>query len=311
MLLSSGFVWRHASFDSFRSECPDGDPELQRVIYDRLDEGLGWLDSLGAPVLARETDNPRTCGARFDTEGLTRALVAAAGRIQLGLPLRELPSDLPVVLATGGFQGDTELIRTHVTPEAEHLLLRANEWSAGDGLRLGLAAGGTTSSGMAEFYGRNMPAPPARVTESDFVPLSQLYARHATVFAGDEIFVTRTWSEVDVVQWTARQTGAQALYRVKNDQLAERVRDRTVGDMVAAAEAAGAPVERSNDDVTVAVRAGITTTVGGLAVDSKARVVDGVFAAGADAGGVMAGGYSSGLAAALVLGMVAAEEALS
>jgi succinate dehydrogenase/fumarate reductase flavoprotein subunit len=81
--------------------------------------------------------------------------------------------------------------------------------------------------------------------------------------------------------------------------------------MVAAAEAAGAPVERTERDVTVAVRAGITTTVGGLAIDSSARVVEGVFAAGADAGGVMAGGYSSGLAAALVLGMVAAEEALA
>ena len=139
----------------------------------------------------------------------------------------------------------------------------------------------------------------------------RLYARHATVFAGDETFATRTWSEVDVVQWTARQPGARAFYRVANDQLAERVRDRTVADIVAAAEAAGAPVERTEDDVTVAVRAGITTTVGGLAIDPDARVVDGVFAAGADAGGVMAGGYSSGLAAALVLGMVAAEEALS
>src|SRR6185503_13962754 len=78
MLLSSGFVWRHASFDNFRSECPDGDPALQRVIFDRLDEGLGWLESLGAPVVTRETGNPRTCGARFDTEGLTRVLVAAA-----------------------------------------------------------------------------------------------------------------------------------------------------------------------------------------------------------------------------------------
>lgn len=311
MRLSSGFVWRHESFDGFRSECPDGDPELQRVVFDRLDEGLGWLDSLGAPVVTRETGNPRTRGARFDPDGLTRALVAAAGRIELGAPLRELPSDAPVVLATGGFQGDTDLVRTHVTPQADHLLLRANPWSAGDGLRLGLAAGGTTSSGMAEFYGRNMPAPPARVSEADFVTLSQLYAQHATVFAGDGTFVSRTWSEVDVVQWTARQPGARAWYRVANDKLAERVRDRTVADMVAAAEAAGAPVERTEDDVTVAVRAGITTTVGGLAVDPKARVADGVFAAGADAGGVMAGGYSSGLAAALVLGMVAAEEALS
>jgi hypothetical protein len=49
MLLSSGFVWRHESFDAFRSECPDGDPELQRVIFDRLDGGLDWLDTLGAP----------------------------------------------------------------------------------------------------------------------------------------------------------------------------------------------------------------------------------------------------------------------
>jgi fumarate reductase flavoprotein subunit len=311
MRLSSGFVWRHESFDRFRAECPDGDPALQRLVFDRLDEGLRWLDSLGAPMTTRETGNALTCGAGFDTDGLTNALVAAAGRVELGEALRELPSDVPVVLATGGFQGDAALVREHVTPEADHLLLRANPWSAGDGLRLGVAAGGTTSAGMAEFYGRNMPAPPARITERDFAPLAQLYARHASVFAGDRTFETRTWSEVDAVQWTARQPHAQAWYRVANEQLSEPVRDRTVGELIAAAEAAGAPVERTEADVTVAVRAGITTTVGGLAIDPGARVADGVFAAGADAGGVMAGGYSSGLAAALVLGMVAAEGALS
>jgi fumarate reductase flavoprotein subunit len=311
MLLSSGFVWRHREFDDFRAECPDGAPELQRLIFDRLDEGLRWLESLGAPVLARETGNALTCGVQFDTDALTGALRAAAGEVNLGEPLRELPHYVPVVLATGGFQGDSDLVRLHVTPEADHLLLRANPWSAGDGLRLGLAAGGETSGGMAEFYGRNMPAPPARVTERDFVALSQLYARHATVFAGDETFATCTWSEIDAVQWTARRPEAQAWYRVANDRLSERIRDRTVADMIDRAEAAGAPVERGDDHVTVAVRAGITTTVGGLAIDPSCRVADGVFAAGADAGGVMAGGYSSGLAAALVLGMVAAEEALS
>lgn len=311
MRLSSGFVWRHERLDDFRSECPDGDPALQRLIFDRLDEGIGWLESLGAPVVTRETANPLTRGARFDPEGLTEALAAAAGQIRLDEPLRELPGDVPVVLATGGFQGDRDLVRTHVTPEADHVLLRANPWSAGDGLRLGLAAGGKTSVGMDGFYGRNMPAPPARVTEADFVGLAQLYARHATVSAGDETFTTRTWSEVDVVQWTARQPEARASYRVASERLAERVRDRTVADMVAAAEAAGGPVERHDDAVTVGVRAGITTTVGGLAIDPQCRAADGVFAAGADAGGVMAGGYSSGLAAALVLGRVAAEEALT
>jgi succinate dehydrogenase/fumarate reductase flavoprotein subunit len=311
MLLSSGFVWRHESFERFRSECPDGDPAVQRLVFDRLDESLRWLESLGASVATRETGNRLTVGARFETDGLTRALAAAAGEVQLGEPLCDLPREVPVVLATGGFQGDRVLVREHVTPEADHLLLRANPWSTGDGLRLGLATGGTTSAGMGEFYGRNMPAPPARITGSDFVSLSQLYARHAAVVAGDRTFETRTWSEIDVVQWTAQQPEARASYRVPNERMAERVRDRTVAEMVAAAEAAGAPVERTERDVTVAVRAGITTTVGGLAIDSSARVVEGVFAAGADAGGVMAGGYSSGLAAALVLGMVAAEEALA
>jgi succinate dehydrogenase/fumarate reductase flavoprotein subunit len=310
MRLSSGFIWRHKEFARFRSECPDADPALQQLIFDRLEEGLEWLESLGAPVTARETGNPFTCGARFDTEGLTDALVAAAGPVELGEPLRERPTDAPVVLATGGFQGDRDLVREHITPEADHLVLRANPWSAGDGLRLGLAAGGTTTVGMAEFYGRNLPAPPARIDPSDFVNLGQLYARHATVFAGDETFRTRTWSEIDAVQWTARQERAQAWYRVANRRLSARVRDRTVAEMISRAEAAGAPVERTDNHVTVAVRAGITTTVGGLTIDTGCRVADGVFAAGADAGGVMAGGYSSGLAAALVLGRRAAEEAL-
>jgi succinate dehydrogenase/fumarate reductase flavoprotein subunit len=311
MLLSSGVVWRHERFDHFRLECPDGDPELQRRVFDQLGEGIRWLEDLGAPVTTRETRNHLTCGVRFDTRGLTDALVKAVGEIQLSTPLTELPRDVPVVLATGGFQGDRELLREHVTPEADHLLLRANPWSAGDGLRLGLAAGATTGPGMGEFYGRNMPAPPARIDESDFVRLSQLYARVATVSSEIDSFENHTWSEIDTVQWTARQPGARAWYRVLNEDLSERVREQTVGDMIDAAEQAGAPVQRDADSVTVEVRAAVTTTVGGLRIDEDARAADGVFSAGADAGGLMAGGYSSGLAAALVFGRIAAQRALA
>ena len=52
--------------------------------------------------------------------------------------------------------------------------------------------------------------------------------------------------------------------------------------------------------------------VGGLRIDGQARVVgaDGLFAAGADAGGISTGGYSSGLAAALVFGRIAAAAAI-
>jgi hypothetical protein len=46
-------------------------------------------------------------------------------------------------------------------------------------------------------------------------------------------------------------------------------------------------------------------------VDENARVAgaEGLWAAGADAGGISTGGYASGLASALVLGLAAAEDA--
>src|SRR5688500_9649464 len=66
MLLSSGVIWRHREFDKFREECPEGDERLQRLIFERLDADIDWLESLGAPVTAREAGNPLTTGVRFD-----------------------------------------------------------------------------------------------------------------------------------------------------------------------------------------------------------------------------------------------------
>jgi fumarate reductase flavoprotein subunit len=309
--LSSGVVWRHRELDRFRAECPAGDPGLQRLIVERLDADLAWLESLGAPVTARETGNPLTCGMRFEPQGLTDVLAGAAGEIECSTALAELPESVPVVLATGGFGASRDLLREHVTPEAEHVLVRAAPGSTGDGLRLGLAAGARTSAGLDEVYARAMPAPPALVEASDFVRLSQLYARHAEVAnERGEPFHTRTWSEIDVAQWMARQPRARAWFRVVPAALEERVRDRSVGEMVDAAEAAGAAVRRAPQAVTVETVAGVTTTLGGLAIDVYARAAPGVFACGADAGGIATGGYASGLAAALVFGRIAARAAL-
>ncbi len=311
MLLSSGFLWRYREWERFRAECPGGDPELQRLVWERLDDDLAWLETLGALAAVRETGNELTSGARFDTKQLTETLCRRAGDVRLAEPLTELPHEVPVILATGGFQAGVDLVESYITPEARSLVLRTNPWSTGDGLRLAIDRGAELSVGMDEFYGRNLAAAP-HIAEADFVPLAQVYARHARVenLAG-ETYEPRTWSDIDVVQWTARQPGARARYVVPDDALGEPVRERTVGDLIEAARRAGAPVERRKGSTVVEVVAGITTTLGGLRIDAQARAAKGIYAAGADAGGISTGGWSSALASALVLGKVAAESAFS
>src|SRR3954453_11308067 len=127
MRWSSGVIWRHAAWDAFRAECSDGDPALQRLVFDRLDGDLDWLEGLGARVTERSTGNPRTVGRRFDTETIVEAL---AGDVQLESPLSSLP-DVPAVLATGGFAASASLVREHITPVP--LRLRTTPWSTGDG----------------------------------------------------------------------------------------------------------------------------------------------------------------------------------
>ena len=322
MLLSSCVGWRHREWDDFRAECPDGDPALQRLVWERLDDALDWLRRLGAPVVWEETGNPRTTGLRFDPKRLTDVLATAAGEIRLRTPVTDA-LDGPLLLATGGFQGDPALVAEHIGPAAP-LRLRANPWSAGDGLRFAQGRGAALSVAMDEFYGRNMPDAP--FDERDFVSHAQLYGRFARVFneRGEEFFGGDvSWSETDLVQATARQPGARAWYVVGGDALGRRVRDRTVRELVARAPTAVRPDELpfpapAGAEVAVRVAPGITHTIGGLRIDTSARVltdagmpIPDLYAAGADAGGISSGGYSSGLAAALVLGLTAAEAAVA
>jgi len=287
MLLSSCVVWRHLEWEGFRAECPGGDERLQRLLWEQLDDSLVWLESLGAEPVWRDTENQLTTGRRYDPRALTRLLLEAVGEVELDTPLPD-DAEEPLLLATGGFPGRLARERG--------LLLRANPWSEGDGLDLAAARGAATTPGMDEFYGRVMPAPPARIREQDFVPLAQLYGREARVFTDDwrEITPPRVaWHENDLAQLV----GSRAWYVVAE-----------ANDRIEAARAAGATVEEREEGLAVHVAAAVTHTIGGLEVDTDARVsgVDGLWAAGVDAGGVSTGGYASGLAQALVLGLAAA-----
>ena len=319
MLLSSGVIWRHPTLEDSRAECPGGDPSLQRCVIDELDEGLDWLESLGAKATERTTGNARTVGRRFDPRRLTAALVGAAGDVRLSRPFDEAD-----ILATGGF--GARLARER------GLLLRASPWSEGDGLAYGLARGAELSSGMDEFYGRNLPA---AVPEDLFVSAAQVYGAHALVLddEGREFFPGEpSWSEADLVQATARLPGDGAWYVVDARALRLRVRERTIADVVEVARAVGGDVRPAGElpfrlpsspklvekpFLAIRVRPAVTHTTGGLRIDERARVlrddgsaIEGLYAAGADAGGIFTGGYGSGLAAALVFGRIAAESAV-
>jgi succinate dehydrogenase/fumarate reductase flavoprotein subunit len=326
LLLSSGVVWRHHDVEAFRQECPRGDEALQRVIVERVDDALAWLRTQGAPVVSAATGNPHTTGVRFDPAGLIRSLARRLD-VRFGEPVRTLAE--PTVLATGGF--GTRLARERA------LLLRASPWSEGDGIALGRAAGGAMRGDPDEFYGRALPAPPAVVGESDFVRAAQVYGGRAYVvdLAGRPVGpADPAWHEVDLAQAIAVRPGGEAWFVVDAAAMGATVSGGSVRAMVAVAEELGGEVRSAAtlEDlglgplasprlveapfVAVRVGVGVTHTYAGLAVDANARVlneagspVPGLWACGADAGGLFGGGYASGLAAALVLGLAAAEDA--
>ncbi len=290
MVLSSGVVWRYRDFDEFRRQCPSGDETLQRLLWERLDDALQWLERLGAAAVTHTT-NPLTTGRRFDPRSLTDALGRAAGEVELG---RTSPvEDGPLVIATGGFP--VRLARER------GLLVRSNPWSEGEGIDLALARGAAEAP-SGEFYGRAMPGP---VPEDRFVAASQLYGRFARRVndLGEEFFPGEvSWSENDLAQAIAAQPGGRAWYELEAEALA---RPEVAEKLPYARETEPLP----GGGLRVRVHAAVTHTYGGVKIDTRAWAADGVWVAGVDAGGVSNGGYASGLAQALVLGLVAAEGA--
>jgi len=394
-LYSSGYIWSYVDLPTFRREAPGGDAVLQWLILERLGSDLTWLEGAGGDLLARETGNPLTFGARFDPERTVSALVdrleASGGELLTETALETLLEDTAgrvtgvrvsssretvaadaVILASGGFAGDPELVGRHIIGGPNRMRVRAHPRSTGDGFRAALQKGALASAGLDEFYGRNLPAPPADFPPERFVEVSQLYGRHAVaVNASGERYADEgaDWSETALTQATAHQPGLYAWYVLDARGLEGRVRERTAKQMVETAKSTGGTVIeaesltelanriaergvpretflRTLEEYNAAVAAGgdpsptrsgqawplrispfvavkvapsITHTVGGLAVDAGCRVlrgaderpIPGLYAAGVEVGGVSAGGYTSGLASALVFGGTAAESAVA
>jgi succinate dehydrogenase/fumarate reductase flavoprotein subunit len=263
-LYSSGYIWSYRDMPTYRSEAPGGDATLQRLILEGLGSDLEWLEDAGGALLARETGNPLTFGARFDPEQTVSALVgrilASEAEILTGTALRDLLEDPEgritgvrassgskegtdaVVLASGGFAANPELVGRHIIRGSGRMLVRAHPRSTGDGFLAALERGALESAGLDEFYGRNLPAPPARFPPERFVEVSQLYGRYAVaVNARGVRFADEgaDWSETALTRATAHQPDLHAWYVLDTAGLRARVRERTVGEMVEVAKTTG------------------------------------------------------------------------
>ena len=243
---------------------------MQSLILERLETDLSWLEEFGVPALTRETGNPLTFGARFEAkrvvEALAERITNSGVRVLVSTALSGLVQDSEghvegvrvvsgkeqrtqradaVVLASGGFGGSSELVSRYIIGGSGRMRLRANPWSTGEGFLAALEAGALASAGLDEFYGRNLPAPPARFSPEEFVEVSQLYGRYAVAInQNGKRYVDEAadWSETALTQATAHQPGLRAWYILDAVALRERTRDRSVEEMVAVARRVGATV---------------------------------------------------------------------
>jgi succinate dehydrogenase/fumarate reductase flavoprotein subunit len=199
MVLSNGIVWSFARAQDVRARLADGDAALQDLVVEQLPAGLEWLLSHGVRLEPEQRyfgyGHGRPASGPQMTAALCDAIRARGGMLLAGAGMQQLLTEdgtvtgaiafdaegpveaaaPSVILATGGFQGNAELLARYVSPQADAMYLRANPWSTGDGLIAALEAGAATSPGLGTFYGHAMTAPPARFGADRFQEMSHKY----------------------------------------------------------------------------------------------------------------------------------------
>ena len=244
-------------------------PRAVELLRTRLEQAGGRI-VCGARATELECDgNGRVAGVAATTADGTLRVPAGA-----------------VILCTGGFQADRDLVAEHIGADPDNLVVRAAPHSTGDGLRLALSAGAALSEGMDAFYGHLMPAPPARVPPERILFLTQYYSHHCVLLNREgRRFVDESAADEVSTQALARQPGSEG-FLVLDAVAAEHVGDPVAAgfppvDRHAELQAAGGRVYPAED------------------LDGLERVLE---EAGADGGHVFFEHYAGGLALSLVFG---------
>ena len=403
LAMSGGALWTPKTHEGLRRLVPQGDFELGRVLVEDYPDGVRWLQGLGAPIehnpvppyrsaprwvysmKPTAADFARFMVERFESMGGTLMVNAACaelvtdddgamGGIVTRTPegRRTLPAGA-VILATGGFQGNPELMARYFGPWSDRFILRANPHSTGDGLLMGTDVGAAVSRGMSSFYGHLLPAPPAAIPTDGFLHYKQDHSEQAILVnvrgerftdesEGDDPSTIAVGRQPEAVAFMIFDDHVYRSYAVQETE--DGVRDRFYDSRALGAPAAVAPtiealaeemvalgvygpgvvatvseynqaaqsesasrlqVPRRADAIPIAkppfyalgVSPGVTFTYGGLRINADAQALDrsgrpitGLYAAGADAGGIHNERYGGGLSLGLVFGRRAARHAM-
>jgi succinate dehydrogenase/fumarate reductase flavoprotein subunit len=174
-VLSSGYLWSLPTIDDFAAVAPGGRRDLQQVLIDEFEAVVQWIASTGAhvgdriPVLHGR-------GNQIDVQTYSRRCVtlvqAAGGQVVIDASVHELivedgavigavvddPSARVtvradhVLIATGGFAKNPDLLAELVHPAAATMRARCAPFCLGDGLRL-VRRVGAAATEPAGFYG--------------------------------------------------------------------------------------------------------------------------------------------------------------
>lgn len=237
MRMSGGTVWTAPTMAVMEAWVPGGDRARQRQLVEGIRPGLDWLASLGVQ-LGKPIANDRQVGSEVAVDALTELLVRETedrgGQVVSETALGSLERSetgtwtvvvheagggrrtveaRSVVFATGGFQGNAELLARWVGPYAGSMLLRSNPRSVGDGLLAALAAGARTSPSLSTFYGHTMPALPADVPPGRWVSVTQYASQDAMLVneRGERFFdESRSMADETAPFDVVRQPGGRA-----------------------------------------------------------------------------------------------------
>ena len=214
----AGFAWTAPTYEVLREANPLGDADLAARLIEGFPGGVDWIRSLGVDCRAAVPVLRFGRGHQFDTnhyvacceqrikehDGLLLTRTGArslrlTGDTVTGAELR-LPDGSAhhvtaawTLMSTGGFQADPDLRAELIHPLARDIELRGNPWSAGDGLRLGRAAGAAFGAEDAGFYGHLIPAGVPLDDPALYTDLALYYSEHALLFNLDgERFIDET-----------------------------------------------------------------------------------------------------------------------